>query len=749
MRAGHAATVLARRHLLLGRHASLRQIRRDADSAAEDMRRFAAFEEKQRRHEMAQAKQAAEALESGKPLPPKIGDHIPEVPRDPVAASKTVLGRVLDGEDIGPAGLPLREQYELAQNLHPGTPVLPSPTGKIIGSQSGSPFEELLGKAPDSGKTELQKWNEKHADARRDHERKAHQERLSRVPQVQELQKQLGRQPIDSVTPEDKSAIVAPSGRIRSYMEVIPPSELPPRPTTGDIKRTRLPTDAEMDMGTRAVETREEELARAYDSAYDKWKTMKAAQLAANTLKGKSGIPDIKEGTNLDVVKRAERMVQMERERAGETDPLAELADEVFPENRQEQDDKEEEMERKKQEARINLKTIPNELTQSIRQSIQLKGPIPLAEYMQEALYNPALGYYTSKKEVFGRDGDFITSPEVSIMFGECIGAWALDTYNKLGRPSKFYLVEIGGGKGVLMSRLLLCTTSDPEFHKAAHVRMVDVSPALRAEQRAAIARDCGEEMAEKVEFVPEFAALNMAAEPAPAIVFSNELLDAFPVCKFEYRRGSWHEWLVDLDPDPKVPQHFRFVLSRGETPNCALMIPHAVRRKVVDEKLRNFTIELQMSAYTFLERALEQISRSGGAFLTIDYGADDYVNDSLRGIRGHSFSHPLAAPGEVDLSAFVSFRLLRETVLRNDRLSKRIFCSGVMSQAEFLRKTGIESRAAAHLSRCDTGRDVARLRLEYNTLLDTTDRTGMGRQFKAMCFTSRDPAAMVPPCPW
>ena len=117
-------------------------------------------------------------------------------------------------------------------------------------------------------------------------------------------------------------------------------------------------------------------------------------------------------------------------------------------------------------------------------------GPVTVAEYMQEVLTHPEFGYYMHR-DVFGQRGDFITSPEVSQVFGELMGAWAVWQWTQLGKPKNARLIELGPGRGTLMADLLRATAVFPEFTRSISVHMVEVSPALRAMQRKSLR--CGE----------------------------------------------------------------------------------------------------------------------------------------------------------------------------------------------------------------------------------------------------------------
>ena len=135
--------------------------------------------------------------------------------------------------------------------------------------------------------------------------------------------------------------------------------------------------------------------------------------------------------------------------------------------------------------ARATARMTP--LEAEIRRIIAIDGPIPVDRYMELCLAHPRHGYYVTR-DPFGARGDFITAPEVSQMFGELIGAWAAAVWRQMGSPARVQLIELGPGRGTLMADALRAAQALPEFHAALSVHLVEISPALRAAQEKTLA---------------------------------------------------------------------------------------------------------------------------------------------------------------------------------------------------------------------------------------------------------------------
>lgn len=252
-----------------------------------------------------------------------------------------------------------------------------------------------------------------------------------------------------------------------------------------------------------------------------------------------------------------------------------------------------------------------------LRSNIQLRGPISVATYMKEALTNPLHGYYMNK-DAFGQKGDFITSPEISQMFGEALGVWCSDLWEKLGRPAKWNLVELGPGRGSLMHDMLRVLKKTPQLFGEMTIHMVEVSPYLRHKQAVTLGCDptlladggadaakatastVDERTDSKIAKAGETAGFAKAeagtaksndeaghwsspvltgtdgirvqwhrhfrdVPSGPFLVVAHELFDALPVYHFEYTEKGWLERLVDIDLG-EGPHHLHFVLSPGPT---------------------------------------------------------------------------------------------------------------------------------------------------------------------------------------
>ena len=345
-----------------------------------------------------------------------------------------------------------------------------------------------------------------------------------------------------------------------------------------------------------------------------------------------------------------------------------------------------------------------NELLRELREIIAQEGPISLERYMSLALSHPRYGYYTTR-EPFGVAGDFVTAPEISQMFGELIGLWALEVWRMAGAPAPMRLVELGPGRGTLMAdglRAMRSVLAEP-----IEVHLVETSPRLLEMQQQTLA------MYE----VPIRWHQNLDAIPSGTAIFiANEFFDALPVQHFVRTEGGWCERVVGLDGDSKLQFRLR---------------PHAAG-DIQPAAPEGSMIEISPQAREIVGTLSRRIASEGGALLIIDYGyRETRPGETLQAVRDHRFVDLLDAPGESDLTAHVDFAALaREAKAAGARIH------GPVIQAQFLSALGIAERAQM-LKRMASPQQARAIETAFARLTDRTKRTSMGELFKAMAITA------------
>ncbi|RPJ41436.1 MAG: SAM-dependent methyltransferase, partial [Deltaproteobacteria bacterium] len=244
------------------------------------------------------------------------------------------------------------------------------------------------------------------------------------------------------------------------------------------------------------------------------------------------------------------------------------------------------------------------ELREILVARIQSQERISFAEFMGLALYHPVHGYYNSLREIIGPEGDYFTSPGVHPVFGKLLARQLSQMWEILGRPSPFFLIEIGAGKGLLCSDILSHSRDFfPEFFKSLRYLLGDQSPAMREKQRALL-----EGFHPWVEWLDSRDLLD-AEEKYAGCVLSNELIDSFPVHIIQQSEGRLQEVFVTL-------RDGSFAETLGNPSSPALAEYLRLYGAPLQEGQR---AEVNLQALTWLEKANRALER--GFILTIDYG--------------------------------------------------------------------------------------------------------------------------------
>jgi SAM-dependent MidA family methyltransferase len=368
-------------------------------------------------------------------------------------------------------------------------------------------------------------------------------------------------------------------------------------------------------------------------------------------------------------------------------------------------------------------------LHHEIARLIATAGPMPVWRYMQLCLTHPRYGYYIAH-DPLGREGDFITAPEVSQMFGELIGLWAASVWREMGSPATLHLIELGPGRGTMMADALRALRVLPPLHDALSVHMVEINPVLRDQQRATLAGVRNAHWHNSLDDVPR----------GPSIILANEYIDALPIHQMVKRDDGWHERTVELD----AAGNLIFGVAQDAMPRFEVLLPPLVRAAPVGA-IFEWRPDSEIMALA------TRLRETGGAALIVDYGhVRSDAGDTLQAIARHSFADPLKNAGEADVTAHVDFQALARAA---EDVGACVH--GPVTQGEFLQRLGIEARANSLRANADEG--VAEGIETAKARLIGGGRGGMGAMFKVLAisdpslpvlvgFADEDPAAGATP---
>jgi SAM-dependent MidA family methyltransferase len=309
-----------------------------------------------------------------------------------------------------------------------------------------------------------------------------------------------------------------------------------------------------------------------------------------------------------------------------------------------------------------------NELERRVAAEIRRRGPVPLTEVVDAALYDPELGFYSTTGSP-GRRGDFLTSPEVGPLFGAVL-ARALDGWwDEMGRPDPFLVVDAGAGPGTLARAVL---AAGPHCACVLRYVLVERSAALRARQLEGLphvephlafavgSADPDSDTGPAAPLPRGPMAISLAELPrggaTPAVVVANELLDNLPFALAERRGDQWLDVRVDLDDDRDALVERLVPLDDSAAGRLA---------RWVGDVADGARVPVQPAASEWLRDALE-VAGGGGRVVVFDY-ADTLAGlaarpweEWVRTYRSHQRGdHPLRALGTQDITCVVAIQPL------------------------------------------------------------------------------------------
>lgn len=350
-------------------------------------------------------------------------------------------------------------------------------------------------------------------------------------------------------------------------------------------------------------------------------------------------------------------------------------------------------------------------LTSMLREEIEESGSISFNRFMAMSLYAPGLGYYASGQAMIGPQGDFITAPEISPLFGRCVARQCAEVLNNLGGGDIF---EVGAGSGILASQVM--QELDAIGSLPDHYYIFDISPAMRKRQEARLQRDCAD-FYDRFHWIPQ-----PLSEHYQGVIIANEVVDCLPMRRFRCQG----ERIMEL----RVKNKERgFAWEREWADRMFEERVYALVNNLPHELPDGYQSEINTDMARWLHAVSYGLKR--GLLLVIDYGYSrhEYYHPErsdgtlLCHYRHRVHDDPFIFVGLQDITSFVDFTTFAELA---DELPG-MAVAGYTTQAAFLLDLGIEQM----LNDDQSGqRAHAKLRAGVQRLLNPND---MGERFKVI----------------
>ena len=292
---------------------------------------------------------------------------------------------------------------------------------------------------------------------------------------------------------------------------------------------------------------------------------------------------------------------------------------------------------------------------------------LSLDKFIEESLYNKKFGYYM-KSNPFGKNGDFITAPNISVLFSEMIAIWIISFWENLNCPKQFNLIELGAGNGEMMKVLVNTFEKFPKLKNSCNIKILEKSELLKKIQKKQI-ND------KKVKWINNLNKLNKL----PCIFIANEFFDALPIKQFIKTNNQWYE------------RHVKFV---NKSKLKFLDIPYDIKKleKKIKFKisLNQEFIEYSPHLLVYLKNITNRIRLNDGGILIIDYGYNDKkMKNTVQAVSKHKYIDVLEGFRNSDITYNLNFKLIKKIIKKLGS-----FYQSMTTQKEFLTKLGILSRA-------------------------------------------------------
>jgi cyclopropane-fatty-acyl-phospholipid synthase len=333
---------------------------------------------------------------------------------------------------------------------------------------------------------------------------------------------------------------------------------------------------------------------------------------------------------------------------------------------------------------------------------------LTLDKYIHEALYNSKSGYYM-KGNPFGKNGDYITAPNISILYSEMIAIWIISFWENLKCPKKFNLIELGAGNGEMIKQIIKTFDRFLLFKNCCKINILEKSIYLKKIQKQKF----------KNKNIKWLKNLNEISN-IPNIFIANEFFDALPIKQFVKKKKKWYERNV------KFPK-----LTQPEFIDILVDIKKIEKKIGFKISYKQKFIEYSPLSIEYFKIISKKINSNNGGILIIDYGHwDKNMKNTLKSISNHNFSEVLNNFGQSDITYNLSFKLV-EKILKKFNLK----INGTTNQKIFLTNLGILKRAEI-ISKNLPFSKKADIYFRVKRLID---KNAMGELFKVILATKKN----------
>ena len=353
-------------------------------------------------------------------------------------------------------------------------------------------------------------------------------------------------------------------------------------------------------------------------------------------------------------------------------------------------------------------------LEEILKKRILNFGPISISDFILEANLNSKFGYYNNHLP-FGKKNDYVTSPEVSQMFGELIALWTIDYWKKIGEPEKFNIIELGPGSGILMTDFLRVIKLYPKFIKKCNqIYLFEISPFLKKIQKKTLLK-IENKILQKIKWIKN---LNDIPE-TPFVLIANEFFDALPIKQIQLTKIGWRERMLNYNKKKS------FFISYSNNPT---ILEKFLPKKKKCKKIGSI-YEIPFNMLSFLENLFNKIKKTKSTCLIVDYVKNKKFQSSLKSIKNQKIISPLKEIGNSDISTHVDFDLIKE-------ISKKFNLNnyGPITQRKFLINLGILFRAKILIKNANSGQK----KKIQNSLDFLINKKKMGEIFNVISISNK-----------